>query len=164
MKVLVVEDTAYMAKAVIGLIEKLGHEVVWVIGFKDPETPVCIDPDGAEVTLYAKDFDLVFMDGDLEDHAEGKDLVPVFAKAGVPCVGTSSTVDMNEAMVEAGAVGYALKVTFFLALVHNCVSPEQFASFTEETAQALASVEAQSRAEDGKAFRQAGEVLIREHM
>lgn len=165
MKILVVEDTAYMAKAVIGLLENLGHEVDWVIGFNDPEALVCLNPEGEEVTLVASDYDLVFMDGDLEGHAEGKDLVPTFAEAGVPCVGTSSTVDMNEDMVKAGAVGYALKVTFFLALVHNRVSPEEFAAFDEATKDALQAVEDLSKSqEDGKEFRKAGEVLIREHM
>ena len=106
--------------------------------------------------------DLTFRTATVADVALMRRIVG--AEMGVKAAGGVRDLEGLKAMVEAGAVGYALKVTFFLALVHNRVSPEQFASFTEETAQALASVEAQSRAEDGKEFRQAGEVLIREHM
>lgn len=162
MKILVVEDTKMMAKAVIELLENLGHEVSWVIGYNDPSTLKCLSEDGSEVVLNTDDFDLVFMDGDLEGEALGKELVPVFAKANVPCFGMSTMPDMNKEMIEVGAIGAATKPTFYLALVHGLVTAEQFAEYSDETQKTLASVDSESKSSDE--FRKAGEDLLRKYM
>lgn len=162
MKILVVEDTKMMAKAIIELLENLGHDVSWVIGYNDPSTLACLAEDGSEVMLNATDYDLVFMDGDLEAGALGTELVPGFAEAGVPCFGTSTMPKMNEEMIEVGAVGAAGKATFLLALVHNRVTAEEFAECTDETNEALASVESEAKACDQ--FRKAGDSLLRKHI
>ena len=162
MKILVVEDTKFMADTAVELLTNMGHEVTCVAGFSDAETPVFNDSDDNDVELVLEDFELVFLDGDLLHHEEGKDVVPAIVKAGVPVVGTSTLPNMNEAMVEAGATGSVPKGTWLLAMVHNRVTPEQFAEFSDATIEALAQVDADSKS--SAEFRKAGDEILRKHM
>lgn len=162
MRILLVEDTVMMAKAVIELLRDQGHEVTWVAGFNDPQKPILIDSDRDEVDLCPGDFELVFLDGDLLDHKEGKDLVPVFNEANLPCFGTSTINEMNDEMIEAGAIGAIGKAVWLLALVHNRVTPEQFAECSDETIAELEAVEADSKSDSD--FRKAADALLRKHL
>lgn len=164
MRILIVEDFPAMALAAAEVLEALGHDVDWVIGYIDPENLVCMSEDKSEINLNASDYDLVFMDGELEDNGEGEKLVPGFASVGVPVFGTSTISDLNRKLVEAGCVGAATKVPWFMALVNERITPEQFAAFDDDVQAQLDAVDEECRGENRKAFMEQGESLLQKHM
>lgn len=126
MNILIVEDFRPVAKILVEMFEQLGHKVVWVIGFqdKDVQNLRAISPEGKEVRLNADDFDLAFVDGELQFSNKAKDLyeggpdvVSRLSSRGVFCVGISTLGPINNAMKDAGAILASQKIVMILTLV-----------------------------------------------
>lgn len=105
MKVLVVEDTLFMAKAFAQLLQEQGHEVTIVIGFKRlSPLVVAIDTKKQPLPIDLDEFDLALCDGELDGEIGGPAAVEVLARAGVACFGTSTNSEMNDSMLAKGAI------------------------------------------------------------
>jgi CheY-like chemotaxis protein len=127
MNILIVEDFRPVAKIFTEMFEQLGHKVVWVIGFqdKDVQNLRAISPEGDEVKLVADQFDLALVDGELQFGPNkdkdlfvgGPEVVGRLSQAGVTCVAISTMSDINQEMIQAGAVLAGQKIVAVLALV-----------------------------------------------
>ena len=167
MRILIIEDFRPIAKGFSELFAALGHEVFWVTGFHDVRDLVAITPDGQSKTIVPGDFDIAFVDGEIEG---GKDIdgVAVVARLvldGLQCVGISTVADLNEKMRAAGAAVCAQKVVIFLAFVGESITPEQLLDGGEEAALAVLNVNlAELNSEENRPLRKKGDALIARYL
>ncbi|MBY0359615.1 MAG: hypothetical protein K2W82_16540 [Candidatus Obscuribacterales bacterium] len=118
MKVLVIEDTSFMAKTFAQLLQEQGHEVTIVIGFKRLSPMViAIDTKKQPLPIDLAEFDLALCDGELYGEIGGPAAVEVLARAGVACFGTSTNPDMNDSMLTKGAILAFLKTAVVCGLL-----------------------------------------------
>ena len=124
MRILLVEDCDFMAKAIKAALESNGHQVTWVIGFETNQPLLAIDSDHQPQAINARDFDIAFVDGQLEGKFEGPAIVEALSSRHIKCAGISSTNDLNDLMLAAGATMAMLKVTALGAIVENVLTPD----------------------------------------
>lgn len=118
LNILIIEDSHALAIALREVLEQQGHSVTWITGVKTLEPFVGSLQDESEVCLQEREFDLVIEDAELKGSAfQGEQIVAHMHHIHVTCVGNSTIAQMNEAMVEQGAVLAAAK-PIFLAAVH----------------------------------------------
>ena len=81
MKILLVEDCRFMARAIKQLLENEDHQVQWIVGVRhraDDQSMqiVGLDQDGhSQVSISPQDYDLAIVDGQLEGDLEGPQVV-----------------------------------------------------------------------------------------
>ena len=131
MRILIVEDCDFMAKAIKAALESNGHQVTWVVGFQSVQPLVAIRSNMQPQPLNARNFDVAFVDGQLEGKLEGPAVVLELTSKHVKCVGISSTVELNAAMLTSGATLAIQKVTSLAAVASDLLTPELVAHPTE---------------------------------
>ena len=163
MNILIAEDFRPMAKAIMEVLEPLGHTVTMVAGFKDLESLRAVDYDGkSEILLNAKDFDLAFVDGDLFGSFKGPEVVTRLVLAGVPCFGISTIEEMNAEMVANGAAFAGNKAVVFVLLIGGLFTAEAVVSRDESVAQLLSDCQTNFRTAKYKDMkRRADEAIAR---
>ncbi len=129
MKILLVEDSVSMGKAIKTLLEAQGHVVQWIVGLRrfsstsaDQATGINAADEDDQVT--AKDIAVAFVDGQLKGQFTGPQVVQYLAQNGVPCLGISTQTDLNQEMVKVGAKLGLKKPVAFVALFAGLLTAE----------------------------------------
>ena len=87
MKVLVIEDSLAMGKALSEILIRQGHQVTWLTGVKTLEPLVGTVHGGNDLSLNFDDFDFLIEDGELKGSAyQGVEIVN-HASALLHCIG-----------------------------------------------------------------------------
>lgn len=128
MKVLVIEDSACMARAFETLLQESGHQVHVCVGCQSLEPLVLTASDGSATALDSSKFDVVFCDGQLIGSIEGPAIVEVLSRLRLPSFGISTVDSFNQAMLKAGAKGGQNKAIALLLVMAGVLTPEMIAS------------------------------------
>ena len=127
MRVLIVEDAAFMAETFKELLPK-GHDVVCVSHFLALRPDLyAVKIDGSHVLLRKK-IDVAFVDGECGRDFGGPAIVDELTRRGVQCVGMSSDPEANAEMLKSGAVLDFQKPFALCALALGLVPLEELAS------------------------------------
>jgi hypothetical protein len=108
-KILVIEDWQPIAKAIKALLEAAGHQVTWLVGAASHQTTnggvilSGLTAKGQIETVDCREFQIAFVDGQLEGNIQGPALVELLTQSGVACCGMSTQSDMNKEMLALGA-------------------------------------------------------------
>lgn len=128
MKILLVEDSISMGKAIKMLLEKQGHVVQWIVGLRsvssDTSNAIGIDEADQDDQVTPQEIDVAFVDGQLEGEFTGPQVVSFLAANSVLCLGISTQSDLNQEMVTLGAKLGLKKPVAFVALVAGLLTPE----------------------------------------
>ncbi len=128
MKILLVEDSVSMGKAIKTLLEAQGHVVQWIIGLRtvaeDSSNATGIDEADQDDQVTPQEFDVAFVDGQLAGQFTGPQVVTFLSHNCVPCLGISTQSDLNQEMVDLGAKLGLKKPVAFVALVAGLLNPE----------------------------------------
>lgn len=163
MRVLIVEDAVCMAKVFENALSAQGHEVVWVIGFKQLQPLVAIAPDTTEVQLESK-FDVALVDGQLKGAFEGPAVVSALLTQGVTCIGISSTTDLNAQMRANGATLAMNKAVALGAVFSGKLPLEQANAPTDELRWELEQFATGFLNKDYEALRRQLDALVMQYM
>jgi len=139
-----------MAKAIIALLEEAGHQVTWLIGANSYQ-PVTdanggfilsgLTPDGQTQEVDCRQYQVAFVDGQLEGKLPGSDIVELLVASKVACCGMSTESKMNVEMVTRGAKMAAKKPVVFVALLSRRLSVESIARPTRSLVTMLGNLE-----------------------
>lgn len=128
MKILLIEDSVSMGKAIKTLLETQGHVVQWIIGLRsvsaDSSNAIGIDEADQDDQVTPQSIDVAFVDGQLAGQFTGPQVVSFLAANSVPCLGISTQSDLNQEMVTLGAKLGLKKPVAFVALVAGLLTPE----------------------------------------
>jgi CheY-like chemotaxis protein len=124
MKVLVIEDTACMARAFEALLQESGHQVHLCVGCHSLEPLILKSLDGSATALDSSSFDAVFCDGQLIGSIEGPAIVAELTRLKIPSFGISTMEGYNQAMRAAGAKGGTNKAVALLLVMSGILTPE----------------------------------------
>lgn len=116
--VLLIEDTPGMALAFQDALKAGGHKVTWVTGIKSLNPLTGIAPQGAELSLAGRRFNIALVDGDLgKNMLTGPEIVGTLKSHKIMSIGTSTTNDFNKSMLENGASIAANKGVLYSSLL-----------------------------------------------
>ncbi len=139
MKILLVEDSVSMGKAIKTLLETQGHVVQWIVGLRsvsaDSSNAIGIDEADQDDQVTPQEIDVAFVDGQLAGEFTGPQVVSFLAANSVPCLGISTQPDLNIEMVALGAKLGLKKPVAFVALVAGLLTPELLLSIFSPAAQ-----------------------------
>lgn len=128
MKILLIEDSVSMGKAIKALLEAQGHVVQWIVGLRsvsaDSSNATGIDEADEDDQVTPQEIDVAFVDGQLAGEFTGPQVVSFLAANSVPCLGISTQSDLNQEMVALGAKLGLKKPVAFVALVAGLLTPE----------------------------------------
>ena len=128
MKILLIEDSVSMGKAIKALLETQGHVVQWIVGLRsvsaDSSNAIGIDEAEQDDQVTPQEIDVAFVDGQLAGEFTGPQVVSFLAANSVPCLGISTQSDLNQEMVALGAKLGLKKPVAFVALVAGLLTPE----------------------------------------
>ncbi len=128
MKILLVEDSVSMGKAIKTLLEAQGHVVQWIVGLRsvsaDSNNAIGIDEADEDDQVTPQEIAVAFVDGQLAGEFTGPQVVSLLARNSVPCLGISTQSDLNQEMVALGAQLGLKKPVAFVALVAGLLTPE----------------------------------------
>lgn len=128
MKILLIEDSVSMGKAIKALLETQGHVVQWIVGLRsvsaDSSNAIGIDEADQDDQVTPQEIDVAFVDGQLAGKFTGPQVVSFLAANSVPCLGISTQSDLNQEMVALGAKLGLKKPVAFVALVAGLLTPE----------------------------------------
>ena len=128
MKILLIEDSVSMGKAIQTLLAAQGHVVQWIIGLRsvsvDCKNAIGIKEGDEDDQVTPQDIDVAFVDGQLAGDFTGPQVVSFLAHNRVPCLGISTQSDLNQEMVDLGAKLGLKKPVAFVALVAGLLTPE----------------------------------------
>lgn len=128
MKILLIEDSVSMGKAIKALLETQGHVVQWITGLRsvsaDSSNAIGIDEADQDDQVTPQSIDVAFVDGQLAGQFTGPQVVSFLAANSVPCLGISTQPDLNQEMVTHGAKLGLKKPVAFVALVAGLLTPE----------------------------------------
>jgi CheY-like chemotaxis protein len=138
MKVLVIEDSLAMGKALSEILIRQGHQVTWLTGVKTLEPLAGTVHGGNDLSLNFDDFDFLIEDGELKGSAyQGVEIVN-HASALLHCIGFSSQPEFNQKMVNNGAVFGAKKPVLLVALEAGVLKLEEAVAQQKEISLLLA--------------------------
>jgi CheY-like chemotaxis protein len=107
--ILVIEDWQPIAKAIKALLEAAGHNVTWLVGATAHQITdggiilTGLTAKGQTEQVDCRQFQIAFVDGQLEGNIQGPALVAMLVQSGVACCGMSTQTDMNKEMLALGA-------------------------------------------------------------
>jgi CheY-like chemotaxis protein len=107
--ILVIEDSQPFAKAIKALLEGAGHQVTWLTGANSYQITdggvilVGLTGEGKTQDIDCRQYQVAFVDGQLEGNIQGPALVKLLVQSKVACCGMSTQSDMNEEMLTFGA-------------------------------------------------------------
>lgn len=122
MRILIIEDCEFMAEAMKLALSEQGHSVDWIIGVRNFAPFTGINAEKQDVAADPSQYDIALCDGELFGDNEGPAIVEALVANNVPCLGMSSTRELNNKMVENGAGAGFLKVCLFAAIVEQTVN------------------------------------------
>jgi hypothetical protein len=142
MKILVYENCGFMQKALSEILPNHELKIVSEIGTDDGSgTLHGIDAfSQQEIAIDSTQFDLAFVDRQMDQSGETLQLVTALTNAGLPCIGTSVIPACNKKIATV-ARGTISKVVLITALRSGLFSAEDFASFDSDLADRLAQFE-----------------------
>lgn len=166
MKILIVQDFPAIGRLEAQLLTNLGHEVTWVIGFKDVTKLEGYLPDKT-VSPIGYRFDVAIVDGQVygpsgKVETIGSNIVAHLVESGVGCVIANSSKDhYNAEMVERGAHRAINQLVLFVTLViAKLTTPEDLLAPSDAAAE-LFCMDFVTFAEGlGKPFRDATEAAL----
>jgi CheY-like chemotaxis protein len=118
--ILVIEDWKPIAKAIKALLERAGHQVTWLVGANSYQTTdggailAGLTGDGQTQEIDCRQFQVAFVDGQLEGNIQGPALIELLVQSKVACCGMSTQSDLNKVMCGLGAT-MAFKKPIILA-------------------------------------------------
>lgn len=116
--VLLIEDTVPMGKAYAEALTANGHKVTWVTNIKSLNPLVGTTPAGGELAINTNRLKVAFVDGDLgKGVLTGPEIVGTLRSKNIFSIGTSTTADLNQAMLANGAEIASNKAAVFASLV-----------------------------------------------
>ena len=141
MRVLVLEGAKPMAQCMTAFLGTLGHEVTGGCSVRYLNPLTGVSPEGVEFPINARNYDIVFCDGnlDLKGDIHGPHVVGAFVQAGVVCVGMNvlDTENGNTAMRAKGAKFAFNKLYVFAGLVSGLLTCEGIVSGDGASLQAM---------------------------
>lgn len=168
MKILLVEDCRFMAKAIKQLLENEDHQVQWIVGVRNRADDqsmqiVGLDQDGqSQVSISPLDYDLAIVDGQLEGDLEGPQVVQSLRLANVKLaiLAISTEEKLNADMVQNGAVFSLRKPCFFTALHSGVLNVRQVRRLKAIKRLALKRMEANLASDDYKSVRKSADLFV----
>ena len=145
--VLIVEDFQPMAKALKALLEGSGHQVTCVAGAQSYQVTdggvilVGLTEGGQTEEVDCRQFQIAFVDGQLEGNMQGPAFVALLVQSKVACCGTSCQTDLNSEMLAQGATIAAKKPVVFCALLSQRLSADAVLAPTQVEKLQLADIE-----------------------
>ncbi len=172
MKVLIINDFRPFGFGLKEVLKKQKHEVTWVIDLAETEGMIAITPGGERMSIAGEKFDLAIVDGNIAmvngkniGTLEGPAIVAALLKNGTTvCVGTSIIEALKEDMLKAGAVCALGHAALLTALVSSLLSVEDIVNKPLESAQRLASIEANLLNEELEPARKKADGVIMDHI
>ena len=129
LNILIVEDWKPIARALKTLLEAAGHKVTWIVGAQshsatDGNSIIAgISAAGTieAIDLTCSQFQLAFVDGQLEGNIQGPAMTKLLVEANVACCGMSTSTEINREMIDLGAANAAKKPVIFAAVLSELV-------------------------------------------
>lgn len=162
MRILIIEDCEFMAEAMNVALREQGHNVDWIIGVRNFAPFTGINAEKQDVAIDPSQYDIALCDGELFGEFEGPAIVEALVTNNVPCLGMSSTHDLNNKMVENGAGAAFLKVCLFAAIVEQTVNMETARQPSQQVIQQVTQFE--KRIREDKDLRRKLDQLVAKHM
>lgn len=123
MKLLLVEDDKAFGSAFKAFLTGQGHQVTWLRSVESLDPFTGLDGSGVKVVVNVTDNQLALVDGQLEKSAfQGPAVAAQLSAQGVKVLGVSTVGNLNEEMVNLGAIAAANKAVAFIALFSGKLS------------------------------------------
>ena len=168
MKILLVEDCRFMARAIKQLLENEDHQVQWIVGLRHRADNQCheivgLNQDGqSQVSISPLDYDLAIVDGQLEGDLDGPQVVQCLrlANGKLPILAISTEEKLNADMMQHGAAFSLRKPCFFTALHSGVLKVRQVRRLKAIKRLALKHMEANLSSDDYKTARKAADLFV----
>jgi CheY-like chemotaxis protein len=164
--ILIIEDFAPIAKAIKALLEGAGHRVTWLIGANSHQITdggvilVGLTEGGPTQEVDCRQFQIAFVDGQLEGNIQGLALIPLLVQSKVACCGMSTQSDINQEMITLGATMAFKKPVIFAGLLSNKLSVNAVPSPTKAQLSRLTFLQNRFFAPQFAALRQEAEAYL----
>lgn len=145
--ILVIEDFQPIAKALKALLEGAGHQVTWLVGANSHQITdggvllLGLTEGGLTQEIDCRQFQIAFVDGQLEGNIQGPALVELLVQSKVACCGISSQSELNSEMLALGATMAFKKPVVLAALVSEKLSATAVLSPTQAVLATLTSLQ-----------------------
>jgi hypothetical protein len=143
MNVLIIEDWKALARALKARLEAAGHNVTWIVGTNGLSGNIVdgIGEDKSSLRLDLSDYQVAFVDGQIEGELQGPAMVCALARNHVACCGMSTSSSINEEMLICGATIAAKKPVVFAAVLSEQLNTERVRQPTHSDTRCLAALE-----------------------
>ena len=165
--ILIVEDWKALARALKAILTAAGHSVTWITGAEaincadnGSNVIVGLGENGTKIALDLSDFQVAFVDGQVEGDIQGPAMVRNLCQHQIACCAMSTSSSLNEEMLEAGARLAAKKPVVFAALLSEQINTDRILRPTHSDAKRLAALEGRFAKIDCQDLREQAEAYL----